>query len=149
MLAKPPPPITFRAHGHFTTRVEGQLIISEVTGPWNKELVEEWAYGSQPVAQALAAHGPHVGIAVISGSMLCTPDALKVLRQAARHAATTLNCRAHVIVADASVEGRDFVESNFERAYEGVMPLAIFYTLDEARAWALARLAEGPPASAG
>jgi hypothetical protein len=142
MLAKPPPPITFRSHGHFTTRVEGPLIISEVTGPWNKELVEEWAHGSQPVARSLAAHGPHVGIAVISGSMLCTPEALEVLRQAARHAADTLNCRAHVIVADASVEGRDFVESNFIRAYEGVLELAIFYTLAEARAWALARLAD-------
>lgn len=142
MPAKPPRPITFRSHGHFTTRVEGQLIISEVTGPWNKELVEEWARSAQPVAQSLAAHGPHVGIAVITGSMLCTPDALKVLREAARYAAGTLDCRAHVIVAAATVEGRDFVEANFIRAYEGVLPLAIFYTLDEARAWSLARLAE-------
>lgn len=144
MLPKPPSPPVFRAHGHFTTRVEGQIIISDVTGPWNKELVEEWAYGSQPVAKRVSARGPHVGIAVISGSMLCTPEALAVLRQAARHAATTLRCVGHVIVADQSVEGRDFVEPTFMRAYEGVMPLAIFYTLDEARAWALARLAEHP-----
>ncbi|QYF93658.1 hypothetical protein KY495_23920 [Massilia sp. PAMC28688] len=137
----PPPPLVFRPHGHFVSRVEGKIIISEVTGPWNKELVEEWAIGSQPVALALSKHGPHVGIAVISGSMLCTPDALKVLREAAEYTARQLNCLAHVIVADKTVEGRDFVEPNFFRAYEGVMPLAIFYTLDEARAWALAQLA--------
>lgn len=141
MLAKPPSPHVFRSHGHFATRVEGRLIISDVTGPWNKELVEEWAYGSQPVAQAMSEHGPHIGIAVIKGSMLCTPDALKVLRQAAAHAAATLGCIAHVIVASKDVEGRDFVEPNFIRAYEGVLPLAIFYTLDEARAWSLAQLA--------
>lgn len=115
-------------------------MISEVTGPWNKELVEEWAYGSQPLALALSKQGPHIGIAVISGSMLCTPEALKVLRQAARYAATELHCVAHVIVADKTVDGRDFVESNFMRAYEGVLELAFFYTLDEARAWSLARL---------
>lgn len=142
MIAKPPPPHVFRSHGQFATRVEGRLIISEVTGPWNKELVEEWAYGSQPVVQAMAAHGPHIGIAVISGSMLCTPDALMSLRRAAAHAAAHLGCLAHVIVASRDVEGRDFVEPNFVRAYDQVLPLAIFYTLEEARAWSLARLAE-------
>ena len=114
-------------------------MITEITGPWNKELVEHWALNANPVARGM---GAHVGIAVISGSMLCTPEALKVLRHAARHAATALSCVAHVIVAGREVEGRDFVESSFIRSYDGVLPLAIFYTLDEARAWALARLAE-------
>ncbi len=140
MRNKPPPvtPTTFRAHGKFFSRVEGRLMISEVTGPWNKELVEEWALGSNPVAKSL---GMHIGIAVIHGSMLCTPEALLVLRRAAEHAAKALSCVAHVIVADKSVEGRDFVESSFIRTYRGVLPLAIFYTLDEAREWSLAQLA--------
>ncbi len=139
MPSKPPTASPFRAHGTFLSRVEGRLIISDVTGPWNKELVEQWALEAGPVARQL---GPHIGIAVIHGSMLCTPEALLVLRQAARHARASLACVAHAIVAAPSVEGRDFVEPNFIRAYDGVLPLAIFYTLDEARAWALARLAE-------
>ena len=114
-------------------------MISEITGPWNKELVEQWALESNPVAKSL---GTHIGIAFIHGSMLCTPDALLVLGRAADHAARALDCVAHVIVADKTVEGRDFVESSFIRTYNGVLPLAIFYTLDEARAWSLARLAE-------
>ena len=130
---------SFRPHGKFLSRVEGRLIITEITGPWNKELVEQWALESNPIAKSL---GAHVGISVIHGSMLCTPDALLVLGRAAEHAARSLDCVAHVIVADKTVEGRDFVESSFIRTYEGVLPLAIFYTLDEARAWSLARLAE-------
>jgi hypothetical protein len=139
MLHRSSPRSPFRAHGKFLSRVEGRLMISDVTGPWNKELVEQWALGANPVARQL---GVHVGIAVIHGSMLCTPEALLVLRQAARHAATALACVAHVIVADKSVDGRDLVEPSFIRAYDGVLPLAIFYTLDDARVWSLARLAE-------
>ena len=127
----------FRAHGQFSTRVDGRLIISDVTGPWNKELVEEWALASQPVALGV---GRHVGIAVIHGSMLCTPEALQVLRRSAAYAARVLDCVAHVIVADKTVEGRDFVEPSFFKAYQDVLPLAMFYTLAEARAWSEALL---------
>lgn len=139
MGPRPLTPSSFRPHGKFLSRVEGRLIVTEITGPWNKELVEHWAMESHPLAKSL---GAHVGIAVIHGSMLCTPDALMVLRRAAEHAAVALDCVAHVIVADKTVEGRDFIEPSFIRTYEGVLPLAIFYTLDDARAWSLARLAE-------
>jgi hypothetical protein len=139
MRAKPPTSFTFRAHGQFTTRVDGRLIISDVTGPWNKELVEQWAAASHPLAQAL---GPHVGIAVVRESMLCTPDALLVLRRAAQYAATSLACMAHVLVADKSVDGRDLIDASFIRAYDGALRFAIFYSLEEAQAWALALLAE-------
>lgn len=137
MHYKPLTASSFRPHGNFLSRVEGRLMITDITGPWNKELVEQWALASNPIAKNL---GLHVGIAVIHGSMLCTPEALLVLRRAAGHAAGALGCIAHVIVADKTVEGRDFVESSFIRTYEGVLPLAFFYTLDEARAWSLARL---------
>ena len=130
---KIPTASAFRSHGEFLTRVDGRLLISDVTGPWNKELVEEWASASGPVARGV---GPHVGIAIIHGSMLCTPEALEVLRNCAAYAARSLECVAHGIVAAKDVEGRDFVESSFFRAYEGVLPLAIFYTIEEARQWA-------------
>ncbi|WP_426107875.1 hypothetical protein [Massilia sp. TSP1-1-2] len=137
MLHKRTPTHAFRPHGTFLTRVDGRLIISDVTGPWNKELVQAWALAVQPVAMGV---GPHVGVAVIHGSMLSTPEALLVQRRCAEHAARTLGCVAHAIVADKTVEGRDFVESSFFKAYEGVLPLAVFYTLDEARSWAAALL---------
>ncbi|UUZ49455.1 hypothetical protein LP420_03915 [Massilia sp. B-10] len=89
----------FRPHGKFATRVDGRLIISEVTGPWNKELVQYWGQRCLPEATLVAAGGPWVGIAIIHESMLCPPDALAVLRRIAAHSASALQCAAHVIVA--------------------------------------------------
>jgi hypothetical protein len=132
---------SFRPHGAFHTRVEGRLIISQVTGPWNKELVCYWGQRCLPEATVLAASGPWVGIAVIAESMLCPPDALAMLRRIAGHSATHLRCIAHVIVAGPEVDGRDFLEPMFARVYEGLVEHAIFYTFEEARAWSLALLA--------
>ena len=130
----------FRPHGRFSTHVEGRLMVSEITGPWNKELVEYWGLRCYPDAKLLSDSGPYVGIALIRESMLCPPDALESLRKIVRYSATKLHCIAHVIVADASVDGRDFLEPVFARIYEGVVEHAIFYGMDEARAWSLALL---------
>lgn len=132
----------FRPHGKFSTHVEGRLIVSEVTGPWNKELVEYWGLHCYQAARELSDSGPFVGIAVIRNSMLCPADALEALGRVVRHSATKLHCIAHVIVADASVDGRDFLEPVFARVYEGVVEHAIFYTFEEAREWSLALLRE-------
>lgn len=130
----------YRPHGRFATHVEGRLMVSEVTGPWNKELVEYWGQQCYPAAKALGESGPYIGIAVIHNSMLCPADALEALARVVRYSATRLHCIAHVIVADASVDGRDFLEPVFARIYEGVVAHAIFYTVEEARAWSLALL---------
>lgn len=132
----------FRPHGRFATHIEGRLMVSEVTGPWNKELVEYWGQQCYPAAKALSDQGPYVGIAVIHNSMLCPADALEALAKVVRYSATRLHCIAHVIVADASVDGRNFLEPVFARIYEGVVAHAIFYTIEEARAWSLALLRE-------
>lgn len=132
---------SFRPHGTFNTRIEGRLIVSEVTGPWNMELVQHWGKSCLPVATELAATGPWIGIAVIRESMLCPPEALAALRRIVAHSATQLHCAAHVIVAGPEVDGRDFLEPIFARVYEGLVEHAIFYTFDEARAWSLALLA--------
>ena len=131
----------YRPHGTFSTYVEGQLMFSEITGPWNKELVEYWGQYCYPQAKALSDVGPYVGIAIIHGSMLCPVDALESLRRVVRYSATKLRCIAHVIVADASVDGRDFIEPVFARVYEGLVQHAIFYNVEDARAWSLALLA--------
>ncbi len=139
MHPTPPRRHTFRAHGQTSSQADGRLILTDVTGPWNKELVDEWGRAAYALVKPM---GPHVGIALIHGSMLCTPDALAEMRRSAKYAATSLQCVGHAIVADKTVDGRDLVDISFIRAYEGVLPLGIFYTLAEARAWALALLAE-------
>lgn len=115
-------------------------MLSDITGPWNKELVQYWGQRCYPAAKALSEQGPYIGIAIIHESMLCPPDALEALAHIVRLSATKLRCIAHVIVADAKVDGRDFLEPAFARIYEGVVAHRIFYSLDDARDWSLAYL---------
>jgi hypothetical protein len=125
----------FRVHGNFNCYIDGQVLVTEVTGPWNKELVEAWAEFTYPIALAASSRGAYVGIAQIHRSMLCPPDALEALRQKVRYASKHLNCICNVVVAGHEVEGRDFVEPNFVQIYENVVPYRFFYELDEALAW--------------
>ena len=130
----------FRMHGDFNCYFEGQVLVTEVTGPWNRELIEAWAEASYPMALAASKRGAYIGIAVIRRSMLCPPDALDALRQKVRYASKYLNCICNVVVAARDVEGRDFVEPNFVQIYENVVPYRFFYELDEAMAWSQALL---------
>ncbi len=123
----------FRIHGAYQTRVEGRLIITDVNGPWNLELVEAWAQQVHPLARALRDGGAHVGIAVISGSMLCPPDALARLRQVCEYGVRRQRCLAQMIVAAPEVEGRSLMAATFERMYDGLCPYLLLAELDLAR----------------
>lgn len=132
----------FRPHGRFRSTQEGQVLITYVTGPWNRELIKEWIREMGPVAMEVAARGPYVGIAVIDGSMLCPPDALELLGQTVKYSSEHLRCLANLVVAAPEVEGRNFVEPNYVRIYEGVTRYGFFNTLDEARQRAAEILSE-------
>jgi hypothetical protein len=125
----------YRAHGKFTIRVDGQIIVSDVTGPWNKELVEAWGLQVYPTAKELAAIGPNAGIAIVHESMLCPPDALASLKLLVQYSATKLNCVSHCIVANRDTAGRDLLEATFARIYEGVVAYQLFDNFDDAFAW--------------
>ncbi len=132
---------SYRAHGKFTIRVDGQIIVSDVTGPWNKELVEAWGLQVYPAAKALAAIGPNAGIAIVHESMLCPPDALASLKLLVQYSATKLNCVGHCIVANRNTAGRDLLEATFARIYEGIVPYRLFDNFDEAWAWSQQQVA--------
>jgi hypothetical protein len=130
----------FRIHGDFKCHIDGQVVVTEVTGPWNKELVEAWSAFMYPIALELSAKGPYMGIAVIRGSMLCPPDALESLRRAVQYASKHLQCVCNVIVAARDVEGRGFIEPNFVQIYGDTIPYKFFYDIDEAMAWSKEQL---------
>ncbi len=116
-------------------RDDGRVLVSHVVGPWNAELVAAWVSRSDPWARAASAKGAHGGITVIEGSMLSTPEALEMMRQAIRYAASYPHCVGHAIVARADVEGRVLMAPIFAQAHEGVCPYRLFEDLAEARAW--------------
>ena len=128
-------PKLFAPHGQFDAYVDGRIVISEVTGPWNKELIDEWALAVYPLAKTVSADGPHAGIAIIHGSLLCPPDALEELRKAVLYSAQHLDNVGHAIVADASVEGRNLLARTFAELYTGVVPYRMFDALLPAKEW--------------
>lgn len=132
----------FAPHGQFRTWVEGRLIFTDVVGPWNRELVEHCARELHAHALALAGSGPHVGMAIIRGSLLCPPDALEALRRMIAYSAAHLNCIGNVIVAGPEVEGRRLVRSLYEGLYDGRTPYYLAEDEESARAWALDLLAQ-------
>lgn len=106
---------TFRIHGQFKVRLEGQIFISEVVGPWNRELVDTWSRQSFPLISQFTADQPYVGICMIYESMLCPPDALDLLFRVARFSKEKLHCLGNAIVADTRVDGRNLVEAAYKR----------------------------------
>lgn len=129
-----------RIHGSIETRIEGRLIVSDITGPWNKELVDHWAMTTYHDALTLSASGPWVALGIFLESMMCTPDALDSIRRTVQYSVVKLRCVGYAIVADASVEGRDLLAPTFAAIYEGLVPFRMFDNAGEARAWSLAQL---------
>ena len=131
----------FLPHGQFHSWIDGRYVISDVTGPWNKELVVDWVGHVYPFAQELSLTGPHVGIAVVHQSLMCPPDALEELGLAVRYSVRKLDCIAHLIVAAPSVEGREFMARTYGRLYHELCPHSFFNTMEEARSFAAPLLA--------
>jgi hypothetical protein len=132
----------FQAHGQFTARLDGRILVSDVTGPWNREAVLTWVGCVHGMAKALAASGPHVGLAVVRGSLLCPPDALAAMRDALAYATAKLQCVGNGIVADDSVEGRELLRGVYAQIYAGSAPHRFFHEYESAKLWALQLLAQ-------
>jgi hypothetical protein len=63
-----------KPHGIFNIHVEGQILITTVTGPWNVELVEQWRDLTKPYIKALARTGG--GCINIVNSLVCVRQRL-------------------------------------------------------------------------
>lgn len=128
----------FRPHGKFKIWVEDQLLMTEVIGPWNRELVEQWQKQALVVAKDLGQRNPYVGVTIVRESILCPADAMVAIGQATSYALAKLNCVANMVVAEPDVVGRDVVQF----AYEKIHVYHYFASLEEAKTVARELLAE-------
>ncbi len=126
----------FRKHGDFKAFIDGRLLVSEVVGPWNKELIEQWIVAAYPLLKQIARGGPHVGVAIIHESAMCPPDALTSLQDALRYSLQKFPCPAHAIVAAPGVEGRTLMAPTFAAMYTGLCPFRQFESFAPAREYA-------------
>jgi hypothetical protein len=131
----------FRPHGEYKLRLEGRVLVSELVGPWNLELVDTWMKAAHPMVKALAATGPHVHMTIVTGSLLCTPPALDRLAEVIVYTTAKMRCIGNPVVAAADVEGRALFEPMYARIYDGSPPRGLFLDYASAKAWSLELLA--------
>lgn len=132
----------FAPHGEYQVCIEERLLVSRVTGPWNRELVELWAADALRGAQQLGDQGRWAMLAIVSQSMLSTADAVAALGKSVRQLITQSHPLASVYVAAPGTEGRGMVNSGLERMHRGSVPVRFFDSETEARAWLAELLAQ-------
>ncbi|KAF7597876.1 MAG: hypothetical protein CGU28_16015 [Candidatus Dactylopiibacterium carminicum] len=130
----------FRAHGSASYQQEGQVLIAEIVGPWNLELIHSYRKAASERIPALAANGPWALIIVLRGAAICPQDAIDSIRAGAiEHVLRWQRiCTAYVIGSE--VEGYKVMDRVWHSIYAGVMPFAIFESNDEALHWVQQRL---------
>ncbi|MBC3882133.1 hypothetical protein H8K35_12130 [Undibacterium sp. LX40W] len=121
----------FRPHGKFKVWIENQFLLTEVTGPWNRELVDYWAQHALPLAKSFSSSLPYVAITTVHESILCPPDALERIAQVVQYALKNLPCLGHAIVANDTVSGRDIVRFSYEK----IQIEHIFENIEQAKTW--------------
>ncbi|MBX9901736.1 MAG: hypothetical protein K2Y28_13215 [Burkholderiaceae bacterium] len=127
--------IQFQAHGKFYLRIDQDLLITEVQGPWNAELVKLWAQETRPLVEKLAEQGNWASLAIVKGSLLSTPEAMTILSEVMHFAVINRNMIASAKVITSEVEGFGLVEPSFRQMYTNLCPFDFFDDADSAAVW--------------
>lgn len=139
--------MTFRTHGSVAVTEEGQILISQIVGPWNAELIGEYQKAMAAHVPALAARGPWGLIIEISGAALCPPDAIERIRIGAHEHARNWQRACTCYVIGPEVEGYRITDRIWRDIYAGVMPFEIVESSEAALRWTRQQLAQlaAPP----
>jgi len=121
--------------GRYDTRVQGQILISEVTGPWSVEQMDRWVDHTSIDNANLGERLPFANLIVMLESAMCPAAAMKVLRTHVDYLSKNTRLAAFALVNAAGVQGRGFVDSAYKEAFAGLCPFAIFSRQEEAIDW--------------
>jgi hypothetical protein len=138
----------FKPHGEFRLHREGQVIVIEAAGPWNVELIQNYARDVVPVTREVAADGPWGAVVVVTRSVLFTADAAEALREAGFRTAKAAGRVAVAYVIPPEVEGALLAPAIIKRIYDGLNPWAIFTGVRPAMDWMHAQIAAARPPAA-
>jgi hypothetical protein len=125
----------FPVHGDVEIQVNGQIIIANVVGPWNLELVQLSRSLTAPHINEVVKNG-HWGLIVcIYGSAICPPDALELIKRGADRDIIEGQrvCTCYVMAPE--TEGYNLMPPIWRDIYRGKTPFDIFATLEEALLW--------------
>lgn len=134
----------FKPHGTFKLRSEGQILIQDVDGPWNEEMVAIWAPALRPYAEMLDAQGPWAAMVVFHGSLLTSPAAIQRMRKSISYSARTYRAVAYAAAAGPEVEGHSLASRVLGPVFDGLTPFECFDTVTAAQAWLQGRVDAAP-----
>ena len=128
--------MSFAPHGSYRAWRDGAIVYVEATGPFNKEIIEEFRRLTLPIFAELPPNRPQATILIQRVSAMATPEAIEETRRNAnlveqRHARVAL---AYVMGPD--VEGREIMEIRLREVFADHPAFEIFETVEEATAWA-------------
>lgn len=132
----------FSIHGEVAFTRQGQILVVDVQGPWNAELIELYKAQSRPYVEALSANGPWGLILILHREAACPPDAIEGIRLGVIEQAKNWRrvCTSYVIAPD--VIGYKVMDRVWRNIYRDVMPCEVFERREDALAWTEARLKE-------
>jgi hypothetical protein len=133
--------MSFQVHGDVGIQVVGQVIILNVTGPWNIELVQMSRKLTSPYITQVSERGNWGLIVQLNGSAMCPPDALKLIKEGADKDInlTKRICTSYAMSPE--TEGYNLMLPIWHDIYYGKIPFDIFDTLEEAQCWVSKQLA--------
>ena len=135
----------FKPHGSFGLHRDGQVIVVEAAGPWNLELIQQYARDVLPIIREISADGPWGCIVIVKNSAMFTPEAAAALREAGFRTAKTSGRVAVSYVIPVDVEGASLAPTIIRHIYEGLNPCAIFTELGAAVDWMRAQILAHEP----
>lgn len=128
----------FPPHGDYHARAFPNLYLSEMTGPFNSELLKRYSKLVMPlVRMTQAATGQFVIISTFYESMMMPPEALQQVCELMASQAVHGGLKAVAHIADARVEGRDLIASQFRKrvASSTGLPYRLFEDQSDALDW--------------
>jgi len=128
-------PAKFRPHGRVNFIKDGDLLICEAMGPFNKELLLAIAEAEREMIQQMQVHERWADIVVIKHNAMASPEALEeftgYLCSLGRQ---NLNATVTAMVIDDSVEGAAIMTSRLIDAYmDAGVNLTVFKSLNDAK----------------
>lgn len=133
----------FRPHGLVEIVFEGDILLYECRGPFNKELVESLAVAQMDILQAAAPRGPWVSICLLCDSAVASPEAFarySELMHSPKPAQFIPIATAFSVASE--VEGGRLMLPLYTAIYADIgRPFQCFEQLDHAKAWARSLIA--------
>jgi hypothetical protein len=136
-----PPTARYRPHGSTRIQVEGQMLLTDLVGPFNLDCYELWARQALVALTGMARQGPTVSLVRFAESALTQPELLPRMQQATRTAVASCRLVAIAFVIPPAIEAAFLARRVYEPWHEGVVDFQVFDTEAPARAWLNGRLA--------